>query len=128
MPLECIPIWLYCVGMARAATTTDAFNAIAEKRRREILNLLAKREMSVGDLVDSMEVSQPVVSKHLRVLRQVGLVRVREVGRYRMYQLNAKELRPVFAWIQSFEKFWDHQLGSVKARSEKRARDKKKKS
>lgn len=108
--------------MARSATTTDAFNAISEVRRREILGLLAQRELSVGDLVDSMGVTQPVVSKHLRVLREVGLVNVREEGRFRWYRINAKQLKPVFEWVQTFERFWDHQLDNVKRRAEAKAR------
>jgi DNA-binding transcriptional ArsR family regulator len=102
--------------MARSATTTDAFNAIAEGRRREIIGLLAKRELSVGDLVDLMRVNQPQVSKHLRVLREVGLVNVREEGRFRWYSLNAHQLKPIFDWVRTFERFWDHQLSSVKER------------
>ncbi|MEM9646175.1 MAG: metalloregulator ArsR/SmtB family transcription factor [Planctomycetota bacterium] len=108
--------------MPRAPTTTDAFNAIAEVRRREILRLLAKRESSVGELVDSMNVTQPVVSKHLRVLREVGLVDVREEGRLRWYRINANRLKPVFDWVQSFERFWDQQLAGVKESAETKAK------
>ncbi len=111
--------------MARSATTSDTFNAIAEVRRREILGLLAERELSVGELVDSMGVTQPQVSKHLRVLREVGLVDVREVGRFRRYRLNAEELKPVCEWVRTFERFWDHQLAGVKARAEAKAKDAK---
>ncbi|WP_404309400.1 ArsR/SmtB family transcription factor [Neorhodopirellula lusitana] len=82
--------------MARAATTSDAFNAIAEVQRREILGLLAEQEHSVGDLLNSMEVTQPQVSKHLRVLREVGLVEVREDGRLRWYRVNAENLKPIY--------------------------------
>lgn len=112
--------------MARSPTTTDAFNAIAEVRRREIIDLLADRELSVGDLVDSMGITQPQVSKHLRVLREVKLVNVRDEGRLRWYSLNAKELKPVYQWVQTFERFWDHQLSSIKARAESKARSAKK--
>ena len=111
--------------MARSATTTDAFNAISEVRRREILGLLAGRELSVGDLAESLGVAQPVVSKHLRVLREVGLVEVRGEGRVRWYRLNAHRLKPVFDWLQTFERFWDHQLDRVKARAEAKAKKKK---
>jgi len=112
--------------MARSPTTTDAFNAIAEVRRRELLGLLAKRELSVGELVDSMDVSQPVVSKHLRVLREVGLVEVREEGRLRWYRVNAKQLKPVYDWVRTFERFWDHQLAGIKASAEAKAKAAKK--
>jgi DNA-binding transcriptional ArsR family regulator len=104
--------------MARSPTTADAFNAIAENRRREIITLLAGRERSVNELVESLGVTQPQVSKHLRVLREVGLVSVREDGRHRWYKLNANRLKPVFEWVQAFERFWDHQLAGIKARAE----------
>ena len=113
--------------MARSATTSDTFNAIAEVRRREIIGLLADREQSVGDLVDSMGVTQPQVSKHLRVLREVGLVSVRDEGRLRWYRLNAEELKPIYDWAKTFERFWDHQLSSIKARAEAKSRAAKKK-
>src|SRR3712207_6951564 len=87
--------------MARAATTTDAFNAVAEPRRREILDLLAGGERPVGDLVCLLGVSQPLVSKHLRVLREVGAVEVREEGRRRLYRLNAQALRPIHDWVRA---------------------------
>lgn len=111
--------------MARAATTTDAFNAIAEPRRREILALLARRESSVGELVDSMGVAQPVVSKHLRVLREVGLVQVRVEGRHHWYRLNGHKLKPVYNWVRTFERYWAHQLQGVKEHAEAKARGKK---
>jgi len=85
--------------MARAATTTDAFNAIAEPRRRQILDLLASGELPVNDLVALLDVAQPLVSKHLRVLREVGLVDVRDEGRQRMYRLNGHALKPIHDWI-----------------------------
>ena len=107
--------------MARAATTTDVFNAVSEARRREIIGLLAGRERSVTDLVDAMDaVTQPQVSKHLRVLREVDLVNVREDGRMRWYSLNADELKPVHDWVQTFERFWSHQLQSIKKIAESR--------
>ena len=90
--------------MARAATTTDAFNAVAEPRRRQILDLLAGGERSVGDLVERLGLSQPLVSKHLRVLREVGLVQVRDEGRQRLYRLDAGPLRSIADWLGPFER------------------------
>jgi DNA-binding transcriptional ArsR family regulator len=92
--------------MARAATTTDAFNAVAEPRRREILGLLAGGERSVTQLVDALGAPQPTVSKHLRVLREVGLVEARDDGRQRLYRLNAQPLRPIYDWVADFEQLW----------------------
>ena len=92
--------------MARAATTTDAFNAVAEPQRRRILTLLKGRERSVNDLAGALRVSQPRVSKHLRVLREVGLVSVREAGQQRLYTLDARGLRPIHEWTGGFEEFW----------------------
>jgi DNA-binding transcriptional ArsR family regulator len=92
------------LGMARAATTTDAFNAVAEPRRRQILDLLAGGERSVGDLVERLGLSQPLVSKHLRVLREVGLVQVRDEGRQRLYRLDAGPLRSIADWLGPFER------------------------
>ena len=90
--------------MARAATTTDAFNAVAEPRRREILDVLAGGERPVNDLVRELGVTQPQVSKHLRVLREVGLVEVREEGRQRMYRLNGEPLKPIHDWVKQYER------------------------
>jgi DNA-binding transcriptional ArsR family regulator len=92
--------------MARAATTTDAFNAVAEPRRRQILDLLAAGEAPVNELVGQLGVAQPMVSKHLRVLREVGLVEVRDDGRQRVYRLNGRPLKPIHDWVQSFERTW----------------------
>lgn len=92
--------------MARAATTEDAFNAVAEPRRREILDALAGGECTVNQLVDRLELAQPHVSRHLRVLREVGAVHVREAGRQRVYSLNAAALQPIFTWVSSFEHLW----------------------
>ena len=92
--------------MARAATTTDAFNAVAEPRRRQILDLLAGGELSVNDLVARLELAQPVVSKHLRVLREVGLVQVRDAGRQRLYRLDSRPLQPIYQWVKNFEQTW----------------------
>jgi DNA-binding transcriptional ArsR family regulator len=93
--------------MARAATTTDAFNAVAEPRRRQILDLLAQGERPVNDLVAMLGLAQPQVSKHLRVLREVDLVRVRDEGRQRLYRLNAAPLRPIHDWLQKYEQEWN---------------------
>jgi DNA-binding transcriptional ArsR family regulator len=92
--------------MARAATTTDAFNAVAEPKRRQILDLLADGERSVNDLVDLLSIIQPLVSKHLRVLREVGLVEVRDDGRQRLYRVNGQALKPIHDWVQRYEQTW----------------------
>ena len=92
--------------MARAATTADAFNAVAEPRRRQILEVLAGGERPVNDLVARLGLAQPQVSKHLRVLREVGLVDVREEGRQRMYRLNGQALKPIHDWVKDFERTW----------------------
>jgi DNA-binding transcriptional ArsR family regulator len=92
--------------MARAATTADAFNAVAEPRRRQILDLLAGGERPVGDLVRRLGLAQPQVSKHLRVLREVGAVDVREDGRQRLYRLNAETLKPIHEWVSAYEGLW----------------------
>jgi DNA-binding transcriptional ArsR family regulator len=107
--------------MARAATTSDAFNAVAEPRRREILTFLALRERPVGDIVEALELDQPSVSKHLRVLRDVGLVRMRCSGRHKLYRIHAEGIRPLHEWAGTFERYWSHQLNRVKERAEKRA-------
>src|ERR1700687_1989598 len=104
--------------MARAATTSDVFNAIAELRRREILSYLAVQERPVGDIVASLGVGQASVSKHLRVLRNVGLVRVRRAGRQKLYRTNAEAIRPLHDWTSTFERYWQHQLNRVKERAE----------
>lgn len=96
--------------MARAATTADAFNAIAEARRRQILDVLASGERGVNDLVELLGLPQPLVSKHLRVLREVGLVDVREDGRHRMYRLNAQSLKPIHDWVSGYERLWSERL------------------
>ena len=99
--------------MARAATTADAFNAVAEPRRREILDLLADGERPVNDLVDLWGVAQPQVSKHLRVLREVGLVEVRDLGRQRMYRLNGKPLKPIHDWVKNYERAWNERFDAL---------------
>jgi DNA-binding transcriptional ArsR family regulator len=96
--------------MARAATTTDAFNAVAEPRRREILDILATSERSVNDLVALLGISQPLVSKHLRVLREVGLVHVRDDGRQRLYHLNGAALKPIHDWVSPYQRTWNERL------------------
>src|SRR6476619_1965994 len=105
--------------MPRAATTSDSFNAVAEPRRREILSYLALVERPVGDIVTSLGLEQPSVSKHLRVLRDVGLVHVRRDGRRMLYRTNAEAIRPLHEWTSTFERLWRHQLLSVKARAER---------
>ena len=108
--------------MARAATTTDVFNAIAEPRRREIIGLLNDgREWAVGDVVARVKIAQPAVSKHLGVLRKVGVVSATKRGQHRMYRLNAAELKPVHDWVKTFERYWTHQLGQIKERAERKA-------
>ena len=111
-------IGIYILFMARAATTSDAFNAVAEPRRREILSYLALRERPVGEIAASLKIDQPSVSKHLRVLRSVGLVRVRCEGRHKYYRTDAEAIRPLHEWAGTFERFWQHQLLSVKKRAE----------
>jgi DNA-binding transcriptional ArsR family regulator len=93
--------------VARAATTTDAFNAVAEPRRREILDVLAGGERPVNDLVTQLGLAQPLVSKHLRVLREVGLVQVRDEGRQRLYRLDARPLKPIHDWVKSYQQAWE---------------------
>jgi len=109
--------------MPRAATTTDAFNAVAEPRRRDILNFLALQERPVGDIVDELGLEQPSVSKHLRVLREVGLVDVRRDGRQMLYRTNAASIRPLHEWTKTFERLWQHQLLRVKERAEEKAKN-----
>jgi DNA-binding transcriptional ArsR family regulator len=93
-------------AMARAATTTDAFNAVAERRRRQILDALAGGERAVNDLVRLLDLPQPQVSKHLRVLREVGAVDVRDKGRQRLYRLNGHALKPIHDWVRNYEQLW----------------------
>lgn len=109
--------------MPRAATTSDAFNAVAEPRRRDILNYLALQERPVSDIVAGLGIEQPSVSKHLRVLRDVGLVRARRKGRQMFYRTNAEAIRPLYEWTGTFERFWRHQLTSIKERAEQKARE-----
>lgn len=108
--------------MARASTTSDVFNAIAEPRRRQIVELLARRgALAVGTLVVTLGLPQPAVSKHLCVLRKVGLVTVIKQGKQRVYNLEAEKLKTVHDWINAFEKLWGHQLDRIKDLAERRA-------
>jgi DNA-binding transcriptional ArsR family regulator len=113
---------MYYAPMPRASTTSDAFNAVAEPRRRQILNYLALQERPVGDIVASLRLEQPSVSKHLRVLREVGLVHVRRDGRQMLYRTNAEGIRPLHEWTGTFERFWRHQLHHIKERAEEKAK------
>jgi DNA-binding transcriptional ArsR family regulator len=99
--------------MARAATTTDAFNAVAEPRRRQILDALAAGERPVHELVDTLGLAQPQVSKHLRVLREVGAVEARRDGRRRLYRLNARALRPIHDWVKDYEELWSRRFDDL---------------
>jgi DNA-binding transcriptional ArsR family regulator len=96
--------------MARKPTTHDPFNAVAEPKRRQVLEVLGARELSVNELVELLGWSQPTVSKHLGVLKQVGLVSERRVGRQRMYRVNAGRLKPIFDWVSPFERFWSERF------------------
>jgi len=109
--------------MARAATTSDVFNAIAEQKRRQILVFLAAAEKPVNDIVDALRLDQPTVSKHLRVLRDVGLVRMRRNGRHKLYQTEAQAIRPLYEWASTFERYWSHQLARIKQRAEQMAKN-----
>ena len=108
--------------MARASTTSDAFNAVAEPRRRDILSFLAAQERPVNDIVASLGLPQPSVSKHLRVLLEVGLVDVRRDGRQMLYRTNASAIRPLHEWTRTFERYWQHQLARIKERAEAKER------
>src|SRR5512135_2607182 len=101
--------------MARSPTTSDAFNAVAEPRRREILDLLASGERPVNDLVALLGLAQPLVSKHLRVLREVGLVEGRDEGRQRLYRLNARPLKPIHDWVQTYQDLWTERFTRLDA-------------
>lgn len=105
-----MPIWVYDCGMARAATVSDVFNAIGDRQRREILTLLRAGERPVTALAQELGMTQPGASKHLRVLREVGLVRDRKAGKQRLYRLDANGLRPVHEWTGGFEQFWNERF------------------
>lgn len=104
---------IYLVRMARQATTTDAFNAVAEPRRRQILDVLAGGERRVNDLVSLLELPQPQVSKHLKVLREVGLVDVRREGRERIYTLEGRCLKPIHDWVKNYERMWSERFDAL---------------
>jgi len=110
--------------MARAATTTDVFNAIGEPRRREIISLLNDgQEWAVSDVVARVRIAQPTVSKHLGVLRKVGVVTVVKRGQHRLYRLQAAQLKPVHDWVKTFERYWTDQPSRIKRRAEQKAMD-----
>ena len=117
----------YCL-VPRAAATSDVFNAVAEPRRREILNYLALKERPVGDIVSTLGIEQPSVSKHLRVLLDTDLVHVRRDGRHMFYRTNAEAIRPLHEWAGQFERFWRHQLIRIKERAEQKSNPGKEKS
>ena len=96
--------------MARTPTTHDPFNAIAEPKRRQVLEVLGRQELSVNEIVQKLGWTQPMVSKHLGVLKQVGLVSERRVGRQRMYRVNAEQLRPIYDWVVPFERYWSERF------------------
>jgi len=110
--------------MARCAVSSDVFNVVAEPRRREILDLLAERERSVSEVVRALRLAQPSVSKHLRVLHEMNLVRARREGRHVLYRTNAAAIRPLYNWTKTFERYWSHQLHRVKERAEAAQREK----
>jgi DNA-binding transcriptional ArsR family regulator len=108
--------------MARAATTTDVFNAVAEPRRREIISLLSNGdEWAVSDVVVRLRLAQPAVSKHLGVLRKVGVVTAIKRGQHRMYKLDAAQLKPIHDWVKVYERYWTNQISRIKQRSEQKA-------
>jgi DNA-binding transcriptional ArsR family regulator len=104
---------IYHLAVARVATTADAFNAVAEPRRRQILDALAAGERPVNDLVHMLGMGQPQVSKHLRVLREVGAVEVRGDGRRRLYRLNGHALKPIHDWVKNYERSWSERFGQL---------------
>src|SRR4051812_37988401 len=104
---------MMCRTMARAATTADVFNAVAEPRRRELLDVLAGGERPVNELVAALRIGQPQVSKHLKVLREVGLVDVRDEGRRRVYRLNGRALKPIHDWVSGYERAWSERFEAL---------------
>jgi DNA-binding transcriptional ArsR family regulator len=108
---------LFCT-VPRAATSSDVFNAIAEPQRRAILQVLAGDERSVNEVVNALGLPQPSISKHLRVLREVGLVESRRDGRQIWYRTNAHAIKPLHEWAGTFERFWNQQLRRIKERAE----------
>lgn len=113
--------------MPRAATTLDSFNAVAEPKRRQVLEVLAQREMPVNELVRLLSWPQPMMSKHLGVLKQVGLVSMRRDGRQRVYRVKGEKLKSIHDWTKMFERYWERQLDRVKERAERKARQAKQK-
>ena len=109
--------------MPRAATTLDPFNAVAEPKRRQVLETLAAGEMAVNDLVGRLGWPQPMVSKHLGVLKEVGLVDARNQGRQRLYRLNGEKLKTIHDWAKMFERFWAHQLLRIKEQAERKHKE-----
>lgn len=110
--------------MARAATTADIFNAVAEPRRREIIDVIGEgKEWAVGDIVERVQLAQPAVSKHLGVLRKVGVVTVIKRGQHRLYKLEAQNLKPIHDWVKTYERYWSHQLSRIKERAEQKTMD-----
>ena len=116
---------MYCFTVARASTTSDVFNAVAEPRRRDILLFLASREQPVSAIGLALRLRQPSVSKHLSVLRRTALVQARRNGRQILYRTNPNAIRPLHEWTKTFERFWQHQLSRVKQRAEAQARAEK---
>ena len=113
--VDFMPIWEYNRSMARAATTSDVFNAVAETKRRDILDLLRHEERPVLEIARELDLAQPSVSKHIRVLREVGLVDSRRSGTQRIYRVRADGLEPVHAWVGGFEEFWNRSLQRLDA-------------
>ena len=111
--------------MPRAATTFDIFNAVAEPKRRAVLSMLAGKQLCVNTIVERLQWTQSQTSKHLGVLKQVGLVEVKREGRKQLYSVNADALRPIHEWVQTFEKFWTDHLFAIKEVAEKRMKHKK---
>ena len=99
--------------MARTPTTYDPFNAVAEPKRRQILEALGRQELSVNDIIQKLGWKQPMVSKHLSVLKQVGLVSERRVGRQRLYRVNAEQLKPIYEWVAPFEHYWSERFNRL---------------
>jgi DNA-binding transcriptional ArsR family regulator len=112
--------------MARTPTTYDPFNAVAEPKRRQVLEALGARELSVNELVKKLGWSQPMVSKHLGVLKQVGLVSERRVGRQRLYRVNAAQLKPIYEWVAPFERYWNESFERLDEVFEKMQKKEKK--
>ena len=109
--------------MPRAATTLDPFNAVAEPKRRQVLETLAVGEMAVNDLVGRLGWPQPMVSKHLGVLKEVGLVDARNQGRQRLYRVNGEKLKTIHDWAKMFERFWAHQMLRIKEQAERKHKE-----